>query len=96
MGLFGKKNGSSPEVFGKLGVYSIYDSVGEQYAPPMLATTEAAALRDYASSIGKSPTPKDFSLIQLGWFNYKTGLLEAFASPRKIEVANTVEQPIIV
>lgn len=79
-----------------LGVYSMRDTVGEQFSPLMLATTEAAALRDYADGIGKSSHPEDFALYQLGTFDPRSGDLVAFENPRKIQIANTVEQPIIV
>lgn len=50
-------------------LYSIYDVVLEEFAPPFIAKNDKAASRMFLQGIRKMSNPNDLSLWMIGAFN---------------------------
>lgn len=75
-------------------VFAVYDSKVEAYMQPFYARTTGEALRSWeqACNDGNSPMsqhPSDFTLLEIGEYNEKTGQLTGHISLKS--VANALE-----
>lgn len=56
-------------------LYSIKDTVAEEFATPFIANTDGVANRMFQSAVAKTAYPTDFELYQIGIFDPNTGNL---------------------
>ena len=49
-------------------LYSVYDVILEEFAPPFVAKNDKAACRMFLQAIRKMPSPNDMSLWKVGCF----------------------------
>lgn len=49
-------------------LYSIFDCVMDEFAPPFVAKNDKAACRMFLQGIRKMPSPNDLSLWKVGYF----------------------------
>lgn len=58
-------------------VYSCYDKVAQEFAPPYLGRNHAVAIRGFKNMMASErvPTPSDFRLYWVGSFDGEKGVL---------------------
>lgn len=65
-------------------IYTVYDRIAEEYAPPWIARNDAVAVRQMLSLMKDSPFPDDFWLFCIGVFNSDSGLIEGDKKPARV------------
>lgn len=73
-------------------ILAVYDSKTECYGMPFPADTLAQAVRDFSDAIADTKTmfskhPEDYSLFELGSYDYGSGTLEPSLAPRRVITA---------
>ncbi|MDR2897971.1 MAG: hypothetical protein LBU99_04080 [Spirochaetaceae bacterium] len=65
-------------------MYCVYDVIANQFHPPIIARTDAQALRIFTSSVQNLPPEskqEDFELYCVGTFNPDSGVLTGYPEP---------------
>lgn len=78
-------------------LFTVHDSKAEAYLPPFMARTNGEATRMFEASCKNEKSqffsnPSDFTLVQLGEFDERTGLITSLDKPLIIENASSYVQ----
>lgn len=65
-------------------IYSIKDTVAQEFGPIFQAKNDDVALRNFHSALLKVPNPEEYELYYLGTFDVDTGSLYG-GIPNKVE-----------
>lgn len=66
-------------------MYSIKDTVAEEFAPPFVANTDGVAVRMFSNALKGNLYPKDYELYCIGSFDVSLGCV-ASSVLRKLDV----------
>lgn len=75
-------------MFEEINLYSIKDSLAEEFAPLFEAKSDELAKRVTSALFKKFPDMvlTDFNLYKLGHYSPKTGVITAYENPLKIDM----------
>lgn len=54
-------------------IYTVYDRIGERYAPPFVSANDKTAMREFQAMPIPPSLRDDFTLVRIGTFDMKTG-----------------------
>lgn len=82
----------------KHGVFSVYDNKAAAYLPPFYQHTKGMAQRAFADAASDDShafyrNPDDYHLVQLGWFDDNTAMVEWFPNPMPLGTAREFRKP---
>lgn len=73
---------------GLMSLYSVYDSVADEYSAPNMAKNDGVAIRQFQELLVKLPlhVRDEYQLTKVGQFDTERGMISPFGYPQRIDI----------